>query len=97
MAELYGQRIQSTVQTKYLPFVVDTILNSNVLFQRVVRGAKKWSGRTLRVPFKYVKNTTGGSFRGFDTFSVSATDNRQVLEFTPSFYQITCALPGDEL
>ena len=97
MAELYGQRIQSTVQTKYLPFVVDTILNSNVLFQRVVRGSKKWSGRTLRIPFKYAKNTTGGSFRGFDTFSVSATDNRQVLEFTPSFYQITCALPGDEL
>ena len=97
MAELYGQRIQSTVQTKYLPFTVDTILNSNVLFQRVVRAGKNWSGLTLRVPFKYAKNTTGTSFRGFDTFSTSATDNRQVLEFTPSFYQITVALPGDEL
>jgi len=97
MAELYGQRIQTTVQTKYLPFVVDTVLNSNVLFQRVVRGAKKWGGRTLRVPIKVSKNTTGQSFRGFDTFSVAATDNRQFLEFTPSFYQITCALPGDEL
>ena len=97
MAELYGQRIQTTVQTSYLPFVVDTILNSNVLFQRVVRGAKKWSGRTLRAPIKVSKNTTGQSFRGFDTFSTAATDNRQFLEFTPSFYQITCALPGDEL
>ena len=85
------------MQTKYLPFVVDTVLNSNVLFQRIVRGAKKWSGRTLRVPVKVSKNTTGTSFRGFDTFSTSATDNRQFLEFTPSFYQITCALPGDEL
>ena len=97
MAELYGQRVQTTVQTKYLPFVVDTVLNSNVLFQRVVRGAKKWSGRTLRAPIKTSKNTTGQSFRGFDTFSTSATDNRQYLEYTPSFYQITCALPGDEL
>ncbi len=97
MAELYGQRIQTTVQTKYLPFVVDTVLNSNVLFQRVVRAGKKWSGRTLRAPIKVSKNTTGQSFRGFDTFSVAATDNRQFLEFTPSFYQITCALPGDEL
>lgn len=97
MAELYGQRIQSTVQTDYLPFAVDTVLNSNVLFQRVVRAAKKWSGRTLRVPIKVSKNSTGTSFRGFDTFSTSATDNRQVLEFTPAFYQITCALPGDEL
>src|SRR3989304_7163779 len=97
MTELYGQRVQTTVQTEYLPFVVDTILGSNVLFQRVVRGSKKWSGRTLRVPIKYAKNTTGTSFRGFDTFSTAATDNRQYLEFTPSFYQITVALPGDEL
>lgn len=97
MAELYGQRVQTTVQTKYLPYVVDSVLNSNVLFQRVVRAAKKWSGRTLRAPVKVSKNTTGQSFRGFDTFSVSATDNRIYLEFTPSFYQITCALPGDEL
>lgn len=97
MSELYGQRVQTTVQTEYLPFVVDTILNSNVMFQRVVRAAKKWNGRTLRVPVKYAKNTTGTSFRGFDTFSVAATDNRQFMEFTPSFYQITCALPGDEL
>jgi len=97
MTELYGQRIQTTVQTKYLPFVVDTILNSNVLFQRIVRGAKKWSGRTLRCPVKVSKNSTGTSFRGFDTFSTAATDNRQYMEYTPSFYQITCALPGDEL
>jgi hypothetical protein len=67
------------------------------MFQRVVRAAKKWSGRTLRAPIKVSKNTTGQSFRGFDTFSVAATDNRQFMEFTPSFYQITCALPGDEL
>ena len=97
MAELYGQRVQTTVKQTYLPFVVDTILNSNVLFQRVVRDSKKWSGRTLRAPVKVSKNTTGTSFRGFDTFSTSATDNRQYLEFTPAFYQITVALPGDEL
>lgn len=97
MTELYGQRIQTTVQQEYLPFVVDTILGSNVLLQRVVRAAKKWSGRTLRIPIKYSKNSTGTSFRGFDTFSVAPTDNRQFMEFTPSFYQITVALPGDEL
>lgn len=97
MTELYGQRIQTTVQQTYLPYVVDTILGSNVLFQRVVRDSKKWSGRTLRVPVKVSKNSTGTSFSGFDTFSVAATDNRQYMEFTPSFYQITCALPGDEL
>ncbi len=97
MAELYGQRIQTTVQTEYLPYVVDTVLNSNILFQRIVRKGKEWNGRTLRVPVKISKNLTGTSFRGFDTFSTAATNNRQFMEFTPSFYQITCALPGDEL
>lgn len=74
-----------------------TVLNSNILFQRVVRAAKEWNGRTIRVPVKISKNNTGTSFRGFDTFSTAATNNRQFMEFTPSFYQITCALPGDEL
>lgn len=97
MAELYGQRVQTTVKQTYMPYMVDTVLNSNVLFQRIVRAAKKWSGRTKRVPIKVSKNSTGTSFQGFDTFSTSATDNRQYLEYTPSFYQITCALPGDEL
>lgn len=97
MSELYGKRIQTTVQQKYLPYVVDAVLDSNVLFQRIVRGSKKWSGRTLRKGVKLSKNTTGTSFQGFDTFSTSATDNRQYFEWTPRFYQITCALPGDEL
>lgn len=97
MAELYGQRVQTTVKQTYIPFVVDTVLNSNVYFQRQVRAAKKWSGRTKRVPVKVSKNTTGGSFSGFDTLSTAATDNRQYMEFTPRFYQITVSLPGDEI
>jgi hypothetical protein len=97
MTELYSNRVTSTVQTKYLPFVVDTVLNSNVFFQRIVRGSKKWSGRKLEVPIKFAKNTTGQSFSGFDTFSTNATNNRVKMEFFPAFYQITCSLPGDEL
>lgn len=57
--------------------------------------------RTNHLPYRVwnmvSKNTADTSFRGFDAFSVAATDNRQFLEFTPSFYQITRALPGDEL
>ena len=97
MADIYGQRVKTTVNTKYLPFVVDTTLNSNVFFQRAVRAAKKWSGRTIRVPVKVSKNITGTSFRGLDQLSTALTDNRQFMEFDPSFYQITVALPADEL
>jgi len=59
--------------------------------------AKKWSGEKVKFPVKYAKNPTGTSFAGFDTFSTSATDNRVNLEFGPKFYQMTVALPLDEL
>ena len=97
MAEIFSQRVQTTVNTKYIPYCVDTVLNSNVMFQRVVKAAKKWSGREMRSPVKYAKNLTGQEFSGFDTFSTSATDNRINLAFEPRWYQITVALPGDEL
>ena len=59
--------------------------------------AKKWNGERLKFPVKYQKNATGTSFAGFDTFSTSATDNRVNLEFVPKFYQMSVALPLDEL
>jgi hypothetical protein len=77
--------------------VVDTILNSNVLATRVLGKANKWNGERMKFPIKYAKNTTGQSFSGFDSFSTSATDNRVNLEFVPKFYQMTVALPLDEL
>lgn len=51
----------------------------------------------MKFPVKYAKNVTGTSFAGFDTFSTAATDNRVNLEFVPKFYQMTTALPLDEL
>src|SRR3954469_1456272 len=92
----FGNRITTTTQDKIMPKVVDAILNSNVFATRMLTSAKKWRGETLKFPMKYAKNTTGTSFSGFDTFSTSATDNRKNLQFTPSFYQMTSALPGDE-
>ena len=59
--------------------------------------AKKWRGETLKQPIKVSKNSTGQSFSGFDTFSTSATNNRVNLSENPRFYQITAALPLDEL
>lgn len=92
-----GTRVTTTTQDKLMPKVVDTILNSNVLATRVLSKAARFSGERMKFPVKYAKNTTGTSFAGFDTFSTSATDNRVNLEFVPKFYQMTCALPLDEL
>ena len=78
-------------------YLVDTILNSNIAFQRIVNAAKKFEGERLRFPVKYAVNTTGTSYSGFTALSTSATTNRVNMEYFPSFYQITSALPGDEL
>lgn len=92
-----GQRLLTTTQDKLAPKVVDTVLNSNVFFTRIVNAAKAWRGETLKFPIKYQKNSTGTSFNGFDTFSTSASDTRVNLSYNAKFYQITVALPLDEL
>ncbi len=92
-----GTRVTTTTQDKLIPKVVDTILNGNVFATRVLSKAQKFTGERMKFPVKYAKNTTGTSFAGFDTFSTSATDNRVNLEFVPKFYQMSVALPLDEL
>lgn len=92
-----GTRVTTTTQDKILPKVVDTILNSNILATRVLSKASQFGGERMKFPVKYAKNTTGTSFAGFDTFSTSATNNRINLEFVPKFYQMSVALPLDEL
>ena len=92
-----GTRVTTTTQDKLLPKVVDTILNSNVFATRMLSKASKFSGERMKFPVKHAKNVTGTSFGGFDTFSTAATDNRVNLEFVPKFYQMTVALPLDEL
>lgn len=92
-----GTRVTTTTQSKLLPKLVDTILNSNVLATRMLTKASKFNGERMKFPVKYAKNATGTSFAGFDAFSTSATDNRVNLEYVPKFYQMTVALPLDEL
>ena len=93
----FSNRVLTTTQDKLVPMVVDTILNSNVFASRMLSRAKKWSGETMKFPIKYQKNSTGGSFSGFDTFSTAASDTRVRLSFDPKFQHITVALPLDEL
>ena len=93
----FGNRVTTTTQDVLLPKLVDTVLNSNVFATRMLGRAKQWNGETIKQPIKVSKNSTGTSFSGFDTFSTSATNNRVNLSYTPKFYQITVALPLDEL
>lgn len=51
----------------------------------------------MKFPIKYQKNSTGQAFSGFQTFSTAASETRVNMTFDPAFYQITSALPLDEL
>ncbi len=93
----FGNRVLTTTNQYIVPKVVDTVLNSNVFATRMLGKAKKWNGERLKQPVKVTKNTTGQSFSGFDTFSTNASNTRVNLEYVPKFYQITVALPLDEL
>lgn len=92
-----GQRVITTTQSKLMPFVVDTFLNSNVFITRQLGAAQRYTGERMKFPIKWKGNVTGQSFAGFDTFSTAATDNFINMEFVPKFYQITVSLPLDEL
>ena len=93
----FGNRVTTTTQDKMRASVIDTFLNGNVFATRQLGAVKRWSGERMKFPIKHAGNTTGTSFAGFDTFSTAATNNRVNLEFVPKFYQITVALPLDEL
>lgn len=92
-----GNRVKSTTQSKLMPLVIDTVLNSNVFATRQLGAAKRYNGERMKFPIKWTTNTTGTSFAGYDTFSTAATDNLVNMEFVPKFYQITVSLPLDEV
>ncbi len=91
-------RLSTTTDTKLMPKVVDTILNSNVFATRMLTSAQKWGNSELiRKAVKSSKNSGGTSFSGFDILPTNAVDTRINLEFSAKFYSIQVALPLDEL
>lgn len=94
----FGTRVTTTTRDFLMPKVVDTILNSNVYFTRIVGAAKKWTfGDQVEFPVFYQKNSTGGGFTGYDLLDTNASDTRINLAFDPSFVYKTASLPLTEL
>jgi len=63
----------------------------------MLTSAAKWDGEKIRKSIKVSKNPQGGSFSGLDTFSTSAVDTRQYLEFPAKFYEKPVVIPLTEL
>ena len=94
----FGTRVTTTTQDYLMPKVVDTVLNSNVYFTRIVGAAKQWTfGDQVKFPVFYQKNSTGGGFTCYDLLDTNAVDTRINLTFDPSFVYKTASLPLTEL
>lgn len=94
---IFNERVTSITQDKFVPTVVDQILDSNVFMARMLqRDVKRWSGETLRIPIQVSKSTSGGSFSGVDTFDTTAQNNTQRLSFEPKGYYQSVVIPGIE-
>lgn len=88
-------QVETTTNKALVKGLVDTVLNSNVGFTRMVMAAKPWTaGKKWEKAIKVSKNTSGGSYSGYDTFSTTASDTRQTLSFTPSFYEKPVVVSG---
>ena len=90
-------RLSTTTNSILLPKVTDTVLDSNVFATRMLTRPAKWTGEKIQKSVKVSKNDQGGSFDGFDTFSTTAVDTRQKMEFEAKFYEMPVTLALTEL
>ena len=77
-----------------MPKIVDTVLAGNLITLRFVSNGSPWSGETLKVPIKYQKSLSGGSFDGYDQFSVTKYSTRTKMSFSPTGYYQSVVLSG---
>lgn len=84
--------LSTTTQQYILPKIVDTVLRSNVLTARILsepkRGQENWRGTLIQKAVKVTKNNNGTSFQGMAVLPSQAVNTRQLLTFSPKFYEI---------
>lgn len=88
MALTYGE-ISSITQKYFVPKLVDNILTSNVLFQRMKKGKMSETidgGASIMVPVMYATTTAAGAFAGTDTLDTTANDQISAAEFNVKQY-----------
>ncbi|GAG88337.1 unnamed protein product [marine sediment metagenome] len=89
---IFDDYIQTVTQDRIVPKIFDTILGDNVIALKFLSKGQEWSGETLKVPFKYRKGVSGGSFDGFDRFSTERRNTRLNMLFYPTGYYQPVAL-----
>lgn len=80
----FSNSVKTTVNSKLVPKVIDTVLNFSPVTLRILGNQKTWSGASMKFPIKYEKSNQGKSFDGMDRFNTAEVDNRINMEFTPT-------------
>jgi hypothetical protein len=93
----FDSYLNTITQDGFLDKVVDTVLGSNVLAVRFLSKQKSWMGEQLKVPVKYAKSTTGGSFTAADTFDTSKASTRVKMAFDIKAIYQNITLTGIEV
>lgn len=95
--QVFSNRVTDITNQAFIPSIIDSVNNSNVVTARFLSKPKTWNGQVLKQPIQYANFTNGGSFNGFDTFDTSAQNVTDVLSWYPTAYYNSIVLSGLEL
>jgi hypothetical protein len=92
--------VTSVTQDRFIPKIIDNILDGNVLTSRLLKNPRVWRGGvSIEVPvFLSTSAAPGisalGSYSGFDTFNVTQENVKQRATFTPSQLYVSIPISG---
>jgi len=90
--------VTSITQDKFVPKVIDQVLDGNVLTMRLMGQSRTQSfGETFVIPVNMSAYTNLGSYAGFDTFGTAQQNTRQKANFYPSQMYCGVTLSGIQL
>lgn len=95
--QTFSNRVTDITNQAFLPSVIDSVNNSNVVTARFLTKPKTWNGQQLKQPIQYANSTNGGSFNGFDIFDTSAQNVTDVLTWSPTAFYQSVVISGIEL
>lgn len=88
--------VTSLVRHYIMPEIVDNVYGDNPLTFRLLRANKKLvqGGTQIEVPLMYKRTGVGGSYRGFDVFTVSPADTIKNAVHSWKQYVVPVAIDG---
>jgi hypothetical protein len=90
----------STTLKNYRTKLIDQIHNSNAVFYKLksVGAIKEESGgERIQVPVMYAKNTTSGSYRGYDQLDTTPQEGIDSAEYNWKQYSVSITVSGEEI